>query len=345
VARGPRFDKLSGVRPRSILTVVLAAILALIVIAAPATAEPGENGGVAPNVRDALDIAFRDLADARSKYDASLARQAELSENIRVSQIRLALLEAEVGTVANAAYRGRQVNLAVAVLDSDSRDSLLHNAATVYYLASRTDRQLRELNAARKLYAEQQRNLEAELKANKENLAAVNQKKADAELALKRAGGGALSPGVAIGPATAKPAPRNANGTWPREGCSVRDPTPTGRCVSPRTLHAYNEVRLAGYTRYTSCFRGGGGGEHPLGKACDFSVFSTGTFVGSGAGGEAKTYGDKLAGWFVANASRLGVLYVIWYQQIWHPGTGWRSYGGCCDPASRHTNHVHLSMI
>ena len=333
------------VRLRSALTSVLATVLALVLVASAAHAEPGENGGVPANVRDALDIAFRDLAEAKTKYDASLARQAELTENIRISQIRLALLEAEVGTVANAAYRGRSVNLAIAVLDSENAETLLQTAATVYYMASRSDRQLRELNTARKLYAQQQRDLENELKLNKENLATMNQKKADAELALKRTGGGALSPGVAMGPATAKPAPRNANGTWPREGCTVRDPTPTGRCVSPRTLHAYSEVRLAGYTRYTSCFRSGGSGEHPLGKACDFSVFPSGTFVGSGAGGEAKTYGDKLAGWFVANASRLGVLYVIWYQQIWHPGTGWRSYGGCCDPASRHTNHVHLSMI
>jgi hypothetical protein len=55
-------------------------------------------------------------------------------------------------------------------------------------------------------------------------------------------------------------------------------------------------------------------------------------------------YGSNLAMFFVRNANALGVLYVIWYQKIWHPGTGWRTYGGCCDPASRHTNHVHLSL-
>jgi hypothetical protein len=38
------------------------------------------------------------------------------------------------------------------------------------------------------------------------------------------------------------------------------------------------------------------------------------------------------------------VLYVIWYRQIWLPGSGWRSYTGCCGPSAEHTNHVHLSV-
>ena len=44
------------------------------------------------------------------------------------------------------------------------------------------------------------------------------------------------------------------------------------------------------------------------------------------------------------NASRLGVLYVIWFRQIWMPGTGWRSYSGSGSPSAAHTNHVHLSV-
>ena len=45
------------------------------------------------------------------------------------------------------------------------------------------------------------------------------------------------------------------------------------------------------------------------------------------------------------NADRLGVLYVIWYRQIWMPGTGWRAYSGSGGPQRDHTNHVHLSVI
>jgi hypothetical protein len=43
----------------------------------------------------------------------------------------------------------------------------------------------------------------------------------------------------------------------------------------------------------------------------------------------------------VRNADRLGVLYVIWFRQIWLPATGWKAYHG----ASAHTDHVHVSML
>ena len=55
-------------------------------------------------------------------------------------------------------------------------------------------------------------------------------------------------------------------------------------------------------------------------------------------------YGTDLAAFLVFNAQRLGVLYVIWYRQIWLPSSGWRSYSGCCTSSRKHTNHVHLSV-
>lgn len=47
----------------------------------------------------------------------------------------------------------------------------------------------------------------------------------------------------------------------------------------------------------------------------------------------------------VRNATAPGVMYVIWYRQIWTPATGWHPYSsGQGDPSSDHTNHVHLSV-
>jgi hypothetical protein len=62
------------------------------------------------------------------------------------------------------------------------------------------------------------------------------------------------------------------------------------------------------------------------------------------ASGDDQVYGDQLASWATANADALGVLYVIWYRQVWFPGSGWRAYSGYGDPATEHTNHVHISM-
>ena len=109
-------------------------------------------------------------------------------------------------------------------------------------------------------------------------------------------------------------------------------------------LHAYQQARAAGFTRYTSCYRSGGSGEHPKGRACDFSAHSTG-FLDQVATGDDKAYGDRLAAWCIANSDRIAVLYVIWYKRIWLPSTGWRTYtSGDGTPAGDHYNHVHLSV-
>ena len=129
----------------------------------------------------------------------------------------------------------------------------------------------------------------------------------------------------------------------PNESCVVNDPT-TGGCITPRTLHALQQAQAVGFTRFVSCYRPSGPYEHPKGRACDFSAQTSG--FGGVAVGDDRIYGSNLAAFFVRNADRLGVLYVIWFKQVWTPAAGWHYYSGAGgDPSSDHTNHVHLSMI
>jgi hypothetical protein len=102
------------------------------------------------------------------------------------------------------------------------------------------------------------------------------------------------------------------------------------------------QTQAAGFTHYVHCFRQASFGEHPKGRACDFAAAPDG--FGAIATGADRTYGNRLAAWYVANADRLGVLYVIWFRQIWLPGVGWRAYYSSDDPAASHRNHVHLSV-
>ena len=109
-------------------------------------------------------------------------------------------------------------------------------------------------------------------------------------------------------------------------------------------LNAYNSARADGFTHYTKCWRKEATGEHQKGRACDFSANAT-TFVNAHATGADKAYGDRLAAYFIANSTRLGVLYVIWYKQIWQPSSGWKNYtAGDGTAAGDHYNHVHLSV-
>ena len=51
--------------------------------------------------------------------------------------------------------------------------------------------------------------------------------------------------------------------------------------------------------------------------------------------------GPDAAGVAAGNARRLGVMYVIWDQQVWKAWTGaWTAYTG----ASPHTDHIHISL-
>jgi peptidoglycan DL-endopeptidase CwlO len=332
------------------VVVALVAAAAVLLIAprmTPALADPDPGSGSSDidgpqptNLRDQLDVAAAAYNDAKARLETSQQRQAKIVEDMKVTEAQLAKLSGEVGTISAAAYRGTRLSTFAAMLNSDTPETLLQAATTVDYLARQDDKLLHNLNETKKLLADQKRQIEDEIKVQQQQLAEMEKRKNDAAKTLAAYGGGAAG-GFVAGAPTAKPAPRNPDGSFPKERCTVDDPT-TGGCLTPRTLHALQEARIVGFTRYTACFRHQAWGEHPLGRACDFSASTNG--FGGIAFGADKMYGDRLAGWLMANASRLGVLYIIWYRQIWFPGLGWRVYHSGSDPASSHRNHVHLSI-
>ncbi|GAA1516523.1 hypothetical protein GCM10009827_034080 [Dactylosporangium maewongense] len=329
--------------PRRILTFLVTTCMLVIVFADPAAAEPGEDGGSNLTVRQALDKALGEYNDAKGRLDKSTADQAAIEAELGKTQARLAELEVSAGSVASAAYRGRRVSLFNVLVGSDNPDQLLHDMSTIEYMISRDDKALHELAETRKKLEQQKADIAAAVANQQAQLKVMEANKKAAEDALKKAGGGGATTGAPTGgTVTTKPVARNSDGSYPKETCSLKDPT-TGNCISPRMLNAYNEARLAGFTHYTSCYRSGGGGDHPLGKACDFSANKS-TFVNARATGDDLAYGNRLAAWCVANAKNLGVKYVIWYKRIWQPSSGWKSYGGDGTPAGDHYNHVHLSM-
>ena len=182
--------------------------------------------------------------------------------------------------------------------------------------------------------------LDAEVKAQQTNLFAMQKQKAAAENALTLVGGTSLTGGfVDAVSKVAAPAPRNADGGFSPEKCTVDDPTTDG-CITPRMLHLYQEVKKAGFNRFVGCHRNGGPFEHPKGRACDWSLQKSGFSNAHNA--DMKTYGNNLMAFLVRNADRLGIYYVIWYKQIWFPATGnWHAYHG----VSAHMDHVHVSVL
>jgi len=328
------------------LSLVAAVALLITGNPAPAPAAPGagttpsDPEGGTPSLRQSLENASKGYTDAKLKLANSIKRQADLARQQTITEAKVELLSKDVQILAATAYRGGQANMLNVALDSESIPTLLDKTEIIDQLSWQNNHKISELKRARTDLDKQKIKIVGEIKIQQAQEKAMAKRKTDAERALAAVGGGA-SGGFSGSSTAAKPAPRNSDGSWPSESCSLDDPT-SGGCMTPRMKHSYTEARLAGFSRYTHCYRQASFGEHQKGRACDFAASKSG-FAGAATGND-RTYGNNLAAWCINNADRLGVLYVIWYRQIWMPSTGWRAYNGGSDPSSAHTNHVHLSV-
>jgi peptidoglycan DL-endopeptidase CwlO len=319
--------------------VAAALLLGVFGVASPASADP-DGGASASTLQDRLEKASRGYLDAKNRLAASQKRQQDLAKQLTTAQLQLIQRTAEVAELAASVYRTGPVASFSSLLASDSPQVFVERVTMLDAIAIQQDRTMTNLSTARDGAASAKAAVDGEILEQQKQLSEMAKAKRDAEKALASVGGGAAS-GFGSSGAVATAAHRNSDGSWPPESCSVNDPTTSG-CITPRLLHALQQAKAAGFNHYVSCYRSGGSGEHPKGRACDFAAAKSG--FGGTATGADRTYGNNLAAYFLKNADRLAVLYVIWFRQIWLPATGWRAYNGGGDPASDHTNHVHLSV-
>jgi hypothetical protein len=320
---------------------VLASLIAIVLLfGAPQTpvwADITEPGGT-------LEQQISDLAgkieDAQAKLDAAQAKQVKLTSDLATTEVTLERLQAQAGQIAARLYRfGAASNINV-LLNATSPDDLLDRLTSVHMFAEEQSIVLADLKHIEQQDLAQRDQIAQEVELARQQTANLQAQQNKLRAILVHATGGPT--GVVIAAPTAAQSPRNPDGSWPAESCNQTDPT-SGGCLTPRTLHMYNEVKKAGFDHYVHCWRTQSWGEHPKGRACDWAAAKD-TFGGVATGSDY-AYGAKLAGWFIGNSDRLGVMYVIWFKQIWIPGQGWHRYtteGG--NPSGDHTNHVHVSI-
>jgi hypothetical protein len=117
-----------------------------------------------------------------------------------------------------------------------------------------------------------------------------------------------------------------------------------GDSVTPRMRALRDEVDAKfGPFPTIGCLRPGDSGEHGSGQACDF-MESTGGAMPTAA---RQAHGDQVAQYVINNASRLGLMYVIWRQRIWDTRTsgGWRTMEDRGSITANHYDHVHVSVF
>ncbi|MGW3246351.1 hypothetical protein [Streptomyces sp. NPDC001070] len=148
---------------------------------------------------------------------------------------------------------------------------------------------------------------------------------------------------AAIGWPTLSAQVRAAN--WPKE-------QPTGpHHITPRMAAVRDavvkEFGPRGLEGAPGCYRedGGiaGGGEHPLGRACDFMLMP----AGKKATPKADALGEAIVAWVREHADEYGIWYVIYEQHIWSsrlPQQGWKLMEDRGSITQNHFDHVHISV-
>ncbi|MFG3438419.1 coiled-coil domain-containing protein [Nonomuraea sp. NPDC047897] len=133
------------------------------------------------------------------------------------------------------------------------------------------------------------------------------------------------------------PGVRRSDGTWvPQLPDGADHITPRMRLVRTLIQERFDVPFGIGCYRQIQ-----DGGEHPLGRACDF-MLSRGGAMPSAAEVER---GDEIAEWAVKNARRLAIMYVIYRQRIWHVRTGtWRTMSDRGGATANHYDHPHISV-
>ena len=118
-----------------------------------------------------------------------------------------------------------------------------------------------------------------------------------------------------------------------------------GDNITPRMREVRDEVdRRFGPFSAIGCYRPGNDGEHPLGRACDFMLSSGGVMPTA----SSIQLGYGIAAWAQANASRLGIMYIIYRQRIWDvrmASSGWVPMENRGSITANHYDHVHISVF
>ncbi|MFY1687393.1 coiled-coil domain-containing protein [Plantactinospora sp. WMMB782] len=333
-------------RRRLATALALLTAAALVAVPSEASAAPKpapQEEADSPLLGDVLASAGKRLAEAKAERVKSQRRQQALGNELKQAEAKLAALAPEASEIAAESYRSGKLSAISMLLSNNSSEGsdggFMQRMSALNELNLFNNSKLRALNQAKDEVGAAKKAIDDEVAKQAAQEKIIKKEQSDAKKALALVGGNSR-PDKGLVSATspvARPGPGMADG-FPGLPCNKDDPT-TGGCITARTLHMYNEVRRAGFKRFVGCFRPGGPFEHPKGRACDWSLRNSG--FSRAANDDQMKYGNDLAAFLIRNADRLGILYVIWYKEIWFPGEGWRSYSGPSD----HTDHVHVSML
>ena len=244
------------------------------------------------------------LDDAKKKAKRSTAELKKVTRDLEKARVQVARLAA-------SQYMSGGLDPALTPLVTSDPDAVLDKAVIAEHLAKNNREKLAELSALQDRHKKTQRATQKRVDSVREEVDALEKKRHKVQNLIAKFG-----PEVPI----------------------------VGDSVTPR-MRQVRQLVLAqfGAPYSVGCYRAGGFGEHPLGRACDF-MLSTG---GAMPSAYQVDHGWEIANWARANASRLGIMYVIYRQQIWdiRRGGGWQMMEDRGSITANHYDHVHISVF
>lgn len=302
-------------RAAALTVAVLAAFLYLPHGTASAAPPPRESMAELQERAEALSEEFngelRDMEGVIEEAERAEERADGTREEVEAAR-------EQVRALAVATYTGNGLDLSMSLFVEADPDEVIDRAVVIDYLSTSNQDKIDQLNQALERDETARENAEAQLGEAEEDLDEMEERRREVQRM------------IADHPEQPMGGPYNI--------------TPRTEQMRELVIEEFGEGTDVGGV---GCYRPTGGwvvGEHPKGRACDFMVDPNGSMPSQ----EQVDRGWAIAEWAQENADDLGIMYVIYRQQIWdvrRGDEGWRDMADRGNITENHFDHVHISMF
>ncbi|WP_433444250.1 coiled-coil domain-containing protein [Nonomuraea sp. CA-141351] len=307
---------------------------ALLMAGAPAQAEPKPT---VKQLKNELSALQKESDKLITEYYNSRIAQQKADKSEKAAREKLATAQAvyeresaELRAMAVSQYIGGEPGQIGLLVGNQDPTSFLGRMALNQHLVTLQDARLRGYAQVRNAHQQAKDEADARAKELTRTVDDLEQRKKKAEKQIERIKD-------KIDQLYSAPGVRRPDGTWvPQLPGGSENITPRMRLVKQLVQERFDVPFGIG------CYRAiQDGGEHPLGRACDFMLSRGGAMPSAG---EVER-GNQIAAWAIKNAKRLGIMYIIYRQRIWHVRTGtWRTMSNRGGTTANHYDHPHISV-
>ncbi len=298
--------------------VIVAALSAAMLVAPQAVAAPTVSRGAIVVASSDLDKLNKQISALEKKYggDMALLRDTQQSAQDATAKATalgkdLATARSTVAQLAAAQYMGTPLDTSVSMLAAGDPTKMLDSASIASHLARDRATRVSQIQALIDQQNQAARDAQNKIAKLKQELSDMEAQKSRLQQLIKK-----FKPNSPI----------------------VGNTHLTARMISVR--NAIDQEWGPFIT--IGCYRPGDPRDHGVGKACDFMESSGGVMPTAAR----QAHGDQVAAWCIANASRLGIKYVIWKQRIYDMRSpGWTQMEDRGGITANHFDHVHVSVF